>query len=174
MESVSFLSDADHLRALEKARSTIIPAVTSNKGLNAPISDDVSNWFRRIWDLVESGVRDAIKESADAARAATAEAVDLLREAERELGQRVIELRNKLSEAIETYIRSVIDTALSRVRGTIVVGNRSLVVKSVTMQQTIMASLSLSAALNQMISLASAGTFSVSAEYGEEQDTNSH
>jgi hypothetical protein len=168
MESVSVLSDADHIRALERARSVVTSVATNNKGLNAPVSDDISSWFRRIWDQVEAGIRDAIKQGTEAARAASADAVELLKEAEVALGQRVIELRNKLSEAIEVYLRSIMDTALSRVRGSIVVGERNLVVKSVTMQQTILASLSLSAALDQMITLASSGTFSVSAEYGNE------
>ena len=167
MRTLSLLTDEDHRTALRLAREAGINQNLDQSRLNAPINDAVEEWFRRIWDQIEASVRDASHGARERAGALKEEAIELWNKAQAELGRRSSELRSKLFAAVETYLDSVINSALNRVRPSIEVGGTTLKVIGVKVEQAVNISVSLKSALDDLIALASEGKLVISAEYGQ-------
>ncbi|WP_315766893.1 MULTISPECIES: hypothetical protein [unclassified Bradyrhizobium] len=157
---------ADHQAALAKAR-TIGQAPLPLQGLNAPIANEIDKWFRRIWDNIEQLVIETFKGARERAEVLRDEVMVIWSQAQQELAGRVEELRTRVMNAIDSYLRGIVESALARITATVVVGGATLVMTSVSVQHSVKVSTSLKTALDGLLTFVAEGSLAVTASYGK-------
>jgi ElaB/YqjD/DUF883 family membrane-anchored ribosome-binding protein len=157
---------SDHQAALAKARVTGQIALPL-QGLNAPIASDVDKWFRRIWDNVEQIVLETYRGARERAEQIRDEVMVVWSQAQQELAARSEELRTRVMNAIDTYLRGIVDAALARITATVSVGGATLAMTSVSVQHTVKVSASLKTALDGLLTFVAEGSLAVTASYGK-------
>jgi ElaB/YqjD/DUF883 family membrane-anchored ribosome-binding protein len=166
MNAETLLTLSDHQGALTRAR-TAAQAPLPLQGLNAPIASEIDKWFRRIWDNVEQIVVETYKGARDRAEQIRDDVMHVWSQAQQELGARIEELRTRVMNAIDTYLRGVVDSALARITATITVGGTVLNMTSVSVQHSVKVSASLKTALDGLLTFVAEGSLAVTASYGK-------
>ena len=166
MNVESLLTLSDHKAALAKAR-VAGRAPLPLQGMNAPIADEIDKWFRPILDNIEQLVVECYKGARERAAQMRDEAMTIWSKAQQELGSKSEELRTRVMNAIDTYLRGIVETALARVTATVTVGGAILNMTSVSVQQSVKVSASLKTALDGLLTFVAEGSLTVTASYGK-------
>lgn len=166
MTIFALVTDEVHINALREARQLGRERPLPAHVLNAPLDDEGTTWVDRIWDKVEGALRRAYRDGLDAARELIDEAIALTRDLATHFARRADEVRAMISERLGDYLRRIIDGALDRVSSAIRVGESTLVVTKITVEQRIKLSGSLKASLESICALVAEGEITLSAEYG--------
>ncbi len=152
--------------ALENAQSVGLPGGLTTKGLNAPLKEQQTSWTERLWDTAEGAVRTSWEKGKAAAR----ELLDQFHREVEELGAAVgagaSAVRKVIVERLNRFFTSLVEGALERFQPNITVAGRNIVMRGVTIEQTLKMSGSLKASLEEMCEFVAEGEISVSAEYG--------
>jgi hypothetical protein len=133
--------------------------------LNAPLDAETADWISRSWDEVEGALRSAYHDGMEAARPLIDGVAAKTKELVESASKRAEVVRAALNERLNTYLQTLIDEALKRVRPTVSVGGRELAMVSVTLEQEINLSGSLKASLTEVCEFIAEGKMSLSAEY---------
>lgn len=165
MNIVSTLTWEDHQQAFVAARQLVLPMDLDPAKLNAP-ELELNGWLAQILEKVEAIADQSYRGSVETARRLKDEVLALWERAQQSLGRRAQELRTKIMDMIQEFLRRVIDAALSRVRPCIQVGDLTYKIVGVKVEQTIKFSTSLKSSLESLIELVSEGSLAVSADYG--------
>jgi hypothetical protein len=165
MQIAVIISEDLHLRALSSAQQRAAPAGT---GLFAPLPDDSARWFERLWDGMRDALLASVRGGLEMARPQIQYFEAKLEEARKSVQDRLDAIVAQLIERLNIYLREVMNGALSRVEESINVGPKKLEVQSVTLQQSIKLSSSLSISLTSVCQLIGEGQLIISAQYGGE------
>ena len=133
--------------------------------LNAPLDDEATSWFNRVWDKVEGAILRASREGLDAARPLIEQADALFHEMSTSIARRVNDVRTAISAKLDRYVHAAIDYALRRVSATLVVGGREMRLTGVTVEQRVSLSGSIHVSIEEVCEFAAEGEFSLAAEY---------
>lgn len=150
--------------ALKAARD--VGDETPLPGLAAPLEGSLLGRVRDAWDTIEAALRDAYWRGIDLAGQAVDAAIVRAQEACDAAGRKAAEVQEALLAKLQTYVRTLIDKALSQVRGVIEVGDRTMTLKSVQVSQTVALSGSLKASISEVASMTASGELVVSSQYG--------
>jgi|SRR4051794_4027380 hypothetical protein len=165
MNVVIFLNDDVLEVAFEAGRAVNIRAVSRTDGLPTFVTDAVLSWSERIWDSVEQALRDAYRDGRGAAQSAIDAVAAKMNEAAAALGERAVDLERIIREKLDACFQTLVDTALSRLRSTIKIGDRDLIADGATIQQTIKFTGSVKAKLDEICSLVAESQLQVSVSY---------
>lgn len=165
MNMVTIISAAVHEEALREAGRQDDKLVVNWMELNAPLSDDVLSWAKRIWDQVDSALRNAWSLGYEASHDIIAVACKLYDEAASELKGRIGQVSAIIVERLDDYVRGVVNRALRRLEPEIVIGKRELRIVTITVDQKLKMSSSLEFSLHQICKFAADGELTVGARY---------
>ena len=165
MKLLVFISDEVQIDAFRQARELGKNVPLPAHVWNVPLDDETGTWIDRIWDTMEGALRRAYFEGLTAARPLIESVSALMTEVTSNLAKRAEVVRAVITERLNTYLHTVIDGALQRVRPTLSVGGRELKLRSVMVEQRINLSGSLQASLEEICEFVAEGEISLSAEY---------
>ena len=165
MKLIVFISDEVQIDAFRQARDLGKHVPLPAHVLHAPLDAETETWIDRIWDTMEGALRRAYFEGFTTARPLIEAVSDLMTEVTRTLAKQAEDVRAVITARLNTYLHTVIDGALQRVRPTLRVGGRELQLMRVTVEQQITLSGSLQAWLAELCEFVAAGEITFSAEY---------
>ncbi len=152
-------------RALATA-SAVGTATTPVTGLVVPLEVTWRDRVAQAWDAIAAALREAFERGRDVAAGLVDAAVRAAEDCIREAGERARDVQQALLERLQTYLRSLVDEALTQVRPEIAVGDVTLPLQSVQISQEIATSGSLKAAITELVQVTAEGRLGVSAVYG--------
>jgi hypothetical protein len=164
VEAVGILSVGDFEAALTEARATGGKG-TRLPGLAAPIDAALAGRVDEVWDRVEGALRDAWRAGKSASKAALDAALAEIEGLLDQAGAKAVTITDAVFERLRTLMRSIIDRALANVRATVVIGDLTMRVKELSVDQKVTISGSLSASITEMWKLTSNGELTVGATY---------
>lgn len=165
MQLLVIISDDVHTVALRQARAQGKGAPLPDHLLNALLDDEFRTWVAKVWDNVEGALNRAYTEGIEAARPFIEKVSNNLTEINAKFANRAEEIRAVISARLNLYLQQAIDGALERVRPSIAIGGRELVMTSVTIEQRIKMSGSFKASLESICEFVAEGEISLSAAY---------
>ncbi|MEE8504964.1 MAG: hypothetical protein V3S40_01955 [Kiloniellales bacterium] len=166
MQLLIIISDDVHNVALRQARALDTGAPLSDDVLNALLDDEFRTWVAKVWDNVEGALQRAYSEGIEAARPFIDKVASNLTEATAKIAIRGEELRAMINVRLNLYLQETIDGALGRVRPSITIGGRELVMTNVTIEQRIRMSGSLKASLESICEFVAEGEIALAVVYG--------
>jgi hypothetical protein len=171
MKLLVFISDEVQIEAFRQARELGKHGPLPAQGLPASLDAETESWIERLWDAMEGALRRAYFDGLPAARPLIEAVAGLMTELTRTLAKQAEDVRTVITARLNTYLHTVIDEALQRVRPTLSVGGRALQLTRVTVEQQITLSGSLQAWLAEICEFVAAGEIAFSAEYSETGST---
>lgn len=167
-----YLDRAMHVRALKSAETRAPSMFESAEGrlvgdgLYAPLPDDARHWLGRLWGVVTQALLLAATEGYEKAKPVISEFNNLFQQAQADLGIGLLLVRDELIGRMNAYIKALIKLALGSVEAIINVGGRDMQVTTVTLQQSLKMSGSVSLSITDICQFVSEGQLIISAQYG--------
>jgi hypothetical protein len=135
------------------------------KGLQAPVDGALSGWVSEAWEALRDGLERAYLMGADAARGLLDTADKAIQRVLAEAGKRASEVAVMLREKLRGYVAMFLDEMIKQVRPVLAVGEASLQLKEMHVEQKLILGGSLKAALDEAIALTSNSEFKIDATY---------
>ena len=136
------------------------------RGLNAPLDSSQTTWTERLWDTAQGAVRVAWEKGKEAAKELLERFHVQLQELGGTIGETASRVRRVISERFNQLFASLVGGALERFQPKITVASRDIMLRSVTIEQSLKMSASLKTSLEELCEFVAEGELTVSAEYG--------
>jgi hypothetical protein len=134
-------------------------------GLASVIGANLLGRVEEVWDSIESALRQAFlfgrDEASQLMNAATEKVEQLLKEA----GQKAREIQDAILERLHAFTEALFQGMLSRITTTMKIGASEFTLRSVKLNQKLVATGSVKTNLAEVLSLAANGEIEVNAEY---------
>lgn len=167
MAMVIFLTEEAHFSALRAARQVGRPSPATSEGASAFPTDKIIEAGEEVWELCESAVMQAYTDGVESARLLIDSAVAKFNQVAHDVKDRVKELNTLLTKRINTYLYHAMDSALRSIRHSLQVGDKHVMLKSLTIDQKVKVGGALKASLTEACEFVAEGEFSISMEYAE-------
>ena len=134
-------------------------------GMNSPLDGITRGRVAEVWDAMTIAIRKAFELGEERARNYLDQALATCREVLEEAGAAAGEVQRALKARLRDLIRGYIDGALGVMQSNIRIGDRELLVTSISVEQKVIMGGDLSLSLEQAFKLAASGEIKVAASY---------
>jgi F0F1-type ATP synthase membrane subunit b/b' len=163
MQAIAMAHREDFDAALEAARS--VGKGGEVVGLAAPLGAALRGRLSDAWDHIESALQRAWSRGGEIAREAAEAATVKVQEIVDAAGAEARALHEAILAKLYSYLSELIDRALARVRGSVMVADQNLTLEGVELAQTITLTGALKASIQEVISFTAQGQIVVTARY---------
>ena len=120
----------------------------------------------QLWDIAEGAVRKAWESGKTAATELLNQFHRKLQELDSTVGSTATAVKRVIGERLNQFFTGLVSAALERYQPKVTVAGRDIVLRGVTIEQTVQMSGSLKASLEDLCEFVAGGSISISAEYG--------
>ena len=141
------------------------------RGLAAPLGAGLLGRVSEAWDHIEATLQEAWSQGRAFVRDTAAATAIRVQEIVEAAGNAALSVHQMVLEKLNGYLSDLIDRALARVRPSVTVGERTLELDAVELEQKITLSGSLKVSIEEVCSLTAEGEIALTAHYAVSRET---
>lgn len=120
-----------------------------------------------VWDSIRAAIQEAFIYGKEKVKDATQAIIDQVNEWMEKAGSKAAEIHNQLIQRLRIFIKSLIDSALTLVPTTTIIGDVPFMVSKVSFNQKLVLGGSLKTNILEAVALTSSGELALSVEYSK-------